>query len=362
MQANILTTFNSLYKKYERQIPPISFLVGVGIDIATLNRIDSKITLWTQAAYLTVAGIVLLWEGYRWIKVQSGRGGPLWDHHVFVLHFIFGSLFSAFSIFYAKSGSLWTSAAFLALISGLLVANEFRTFRSGGIPLRFALFSLCMASYLNYVIPIFRGKIGLVPFLEALGVSFAVTLFLALVLLSMGGPRLKVAKVSVIPSVGAHALLAVLYLFEAIPPVPLSIKHIGVYQDIRKVDGKYELSYFRPAWKFWQSGAQTLLARKGDKLVVFVRIFSPANFADDLRFRWAYYNQDRGWQNLDVVPMKASGGSALGFRGYSIKENFVAGDWRVAVETSDSREVGRIYFSVENDESMDERTMTLQYF
>jgi hypothetical protein len=350
-------------KKYERQIPIASFLFGVAIDLTTLDRIDSTITLWTHCVFLIVATILMFWEGLRWIKNRSHREGSfLWVNHVSVLHFIFGNLLSAFSIFYAKSSSMWTSAAFVLLVSGLLIANEFRAFRKRGIVLRFGIYSLCLASYLNYVIPIFRGRIGLWPFLEALAISLLIVSILGMILIFIDGHFRKVAKIVIYPAMVVHGMLAALYVMEAIPPVPLSIKQIGIYNDIRKIDGKYELSYSREFWRFWESGAQTFMARKGDKLVVFVRIFSPPNFVDNISIHWAYYDPRRGWQNSDVVPMKAIGGRDLGFRGFSVKENFFSGDWRVSVETSDSREIGRIYFTVADDTNTADRTITVERY
>jgi hypothetical protein len=303
----------------------------------------------------------MFWESLRLIKNQVGRGF-LWENRVSILHFIFGNLLSAFSIFYAKSSSMWTSAVFVLLVAGLLVANEFHSFRKRGLAVRFGIFSLCLASYLNYVIPIYRGRIGLWPFMEALMASLLILCLFAWGLIILGGQIQKVTRIAIYPAVAVHCLLAALYVLEAIPPVPLSIKQIGIYHDIKKVDGKYELSYSRDFWRFWESGAQTFRARKGDKVVVFARIFSPPNFVDDIILHWAYYDPRKGWKNSDSVPMKAVGGRTLGYRGYSIKTNFFPSDWRVSVETSDNREIGRIYFTVAEDTSTDEREMRIEAY
>ena len=47
-------------------------------------------------------------------------------------------------------------------------------------------------------------------------------------------------------------------------------------------------------------------------------------------------------------PSISSAGAQQGFRGYGFKSNYQPGDWKVEVETTDGREIGRIYFVVEN--------------
>jgi hypothetical protein len=59
-----------------------------------------------------------------------------------------------------------------------------------------------------------------------------------------------------------------------------------------------------------------------------------------------------GWQTTDKIPLRVTGGRVGGYRGHASKGNYTAGDWRVAVETTDGREIGRIPFTiVQSDES-----------
>jgi hypothetical protein len=51
------------------------------------------------------------------------------------------------------------------------------------------------------------------------------------------------------------------------------------------------------------------------------------------------------------------GGREEGYRGVTKKNNFAPGDWRVQIETRDGREVGRITFTIELDESTSEREL-----
>jgi len=57
---------------------------------------------------------------------------------------------------------------------------------------------------------------------------------------------------------------------------------------------------------------------------------------------------ERGWTLQDTIPIKIVGGRELGFRGYGFKTRYDPGKWKVHVETTDGREIGRIYFTLEN--------------
>ena len=54
-----------------------------------------------------------------------------------------------------------------------------------------------------------------------------------------------------------------------------------------------------------------------------------------------------GWALQDTIPIKIVGGREQGFRGYGVKSKYPPGDWKVQVETTDGREIGRVYFDVE---------------
>jgi len=130
--------------------------------------------------------------------------------------------------------------------------------------------------------------------------------------------------------------------------VPLSVQNMGVYHNIEKRNGSYILSYEKPWWKFWQNGDQNFLAEKGDAIFFFAEIFSPARFDDSVVLHWIFESPKEGWKTTDRIPMRISGGREGGYRGFSMKENYTAGYWQIRVETTDGREIGRLYFSVEN--------------
>jgi hypothetical protein len=112
---------------------------------------------------------------------------------------------------------------------------------------------------------------------------------------------------------------------------------------------------------FWQNGDQSFRARPEDKVICFARIFSPTRFKDQLQVRWMYRDR-RGWNTADVIPIEIVGGREEGFRGYTTKSNHFPGDWRVQIETTDARELGRIYFRIEKDETTSEREIKIDVY
>jgi hypothetical protein len=139
----------------------------------------------------------------------------------------------------------------------------------------------------------------------------------------------------------------VLYYFRVIPPVPLSIPFIGVYHAVERTEQGYRLSHERPPWRFWHNGDQEFVARPDDKVYVFFRVFSPTRFSDQVLMRWYWKDEARGWTLQDSIPIKIVGGREQGFRGYGFKTNYQPGAWKVQIETTDSREIGRVYFDLQ---------------
>jgi len=73
---------------------------------------------------------------------------------------------------------------------------------------------------------------------------------------------------------------------------------------------------------------------------VFFRIFSPTRFPTRLQVRWYWKDDARGWVLQDTIPIKIVGGRAEGFRATASSRITRTCEWKVQVETTDSREIG----------------------
>ncbi|MES2964506.1 MAG: DUF2914 domain-containing protein [Bdellovibrionota bacterium] len=335
--------FKQTLHKYKKWEPAVFFVAGFTFDAFLLHRIDDPLMLAHQAVYLTIAAFLIAWDHF----FEAGRATipakltKIWSYREGFLHFILGTLLNVYTIFYFKSGTILNSVVFLALLGGLLFLNEVRPTKIPKHALRNALFGLCLISYMNIIVPIVVGAIGVIVFSVAIAAASLIHVGYTGLLKSRLDSQTIWREIR-LPFVGIAVLYSSLYFLKILPPVPLSMKHIGIYHEITKAEGTYRLGYTRPLWRFWESGDQTFEARPGDKIHCFVQVFSPTNFREQLFVRWQYKDERTGWTNSDAIPLSVVGGRAEGFRGFTVKENYQPGDWRVRVETSDGREVGRI--------------------
>lgn len=341
-----------LMHKYKAYMPAAFFLGGFLFDIITLARIDESFQLLQQFTYLVVTGALLITDKIHTLNqnLEQTRFSKIWSFRYEAIHFLLGSLLSAYAIFYFKSASLWNSFIFIGFLSLLLILNELTHFKKLGAIIRFSLFALCSCSYFVYLVPIMWQHIGLFTFIFSLIISaiFYVTLmyFLSRNRDIMNNELLVQVT---LPGMAIHVLFFLFYIFSFLPPVPLSIEKIGIYQGIEKVNDTYHLFYDRPWWRFWEKGAQTFEAHPNEKIFCFVSVFAPNFFREKVAMEW-WYKLPSGWKKTDSVPMQIVGGRDQGFRGYSVKQNYDEGEWQVKVVTSDQREIGRIYFTVDKKE------------
>src|SRR4051812_22886073 len=229
----------------------------------------------------------------------------------------------------------------------ILVANESQRFKALGLPFKFLLLGLCILSFAALVVPVFVGSIGLSVFLVSMAVGCVPMAAVASWLRRRSPELAQRARRQVLLPLGVVLLVFLtFYLFRLIPPVPLSIPFMGVYHAVEKNQDGYVLSHERAWWRFWHDGDQYFRAQPADRIVVFFRVFSPTRFSDQVLMRW-YHREARGWSLQDSIPINIVGGREEGFRGYAVKTNYQPGAWKVQVETTDEREIGRIYFDVE---------------
>jgi hypothetical protein len=216
-----------------------------------------------------------------------------------------------------------------------------------GLSFKFTLLSVCLLSFFSCVTPIAAGYVG--PWV------FFLSMFIGcLPQVSIGWwlqtyrPRLfERAKTEILlPMACVLTGYSALYLLKLTPPVPLSIPFIGVYHGVEKTDAGYHLLHERPWWKVWQNGDQDFVAQPPDRVYVAFRIFSPTRFSDQVVMHWFWKDNRRGWVHQDAVTIQIVGGRHEGFRGYGVKTNYQPGRWKVQVETTDGREIGRVYFDL----------------
>jgi len=337
------------YSEREGLYNSLFFIGGVIFDIFTLGEIDSLSSVLQQLGYILAIGVLLYFDlihRYAPLNVNK-RLKTVWLYREPILHFMLGALLSVYSIFFIKSASLFSSFGFIAFMLILLIGNELKVVQKQKISLKISMYFICIFSFFSMIFPVALGHVGKIPFtLSILSTLLCIWAFYRLIYKKIEN-KSSLRKALLLPSTSILLVFLVFYYLGWIPPVPLSVKEIGIYHNIEKTtEGDYRLYYERPDWKFWLSGDQNFKAYSGDKIFIFTRVFSPARFDDTLYLNWQLFSNKRGWVSTDKIPMRVYGGRKSGYRGYSFKENFSEGDWRVLVETNDGREVGRLGFKV----------------
>ncbi|RMG17263.1 MAG: DUF2914 domain-containing protein [Deltaproteobacteria bacterium] len=349
--AAVTGRVQTLREAHPRLEIALFFTAGFLFDVFTLGRIDDAMTLAMQGAYLFLLAALLLVE--QWAELAQPKLPrllePLWPFREDAIHFLLGSLLSAYSLFYLRSASHLSTVLFMAVVFALLIGNELPEVRRLGPVVRLALFSFCLTSFLAYLLPVLAGRLSRWWFFLSAGLALAVSLGGAQLLSRWSGERRLGWKRAALPGAAVQAGLVALFVLDAVPPVPLSVRHLGVYHHVERAGDHYVLRHEKPAWRFFEEGDQHFYARPGDRVWIFARIFAPAEFQDSIYMVWEYDHPKTGWTRTDRIRMKITGGREAGYRAFAYKEHWREGEWRVSIETSDGRTLGRIGVHIERD-------------
>ena len=362
MPALFSTSLPARLQQARRALPAVAFFGGFLWDAITIGRKVGTADLWMLAGYLAAAAGILWFLGRREALAASlaplepaAAAKPWWRESgpYLLLQFCFGGLFSALFIFYFKSSSHFLAIFWALGLGVLLVANEFLDDRYRRFTLTWALFGLCAMLLLNFVVPHVVGSISAFWFffstLAGAGLAHGLRLK------TPGRPgRIK-------PMWGIAAGLALAYLVDAIPPVPLVTRDIAVGHALIKSEGEYRLQHEEaPWWKFWRSTESEIHLFPGERLFCVAAIFAPSGLNTRLYHHWRYHDEKTGWQTRSRIGFNLSGGRQGGYRGMTFKQNLQPGEWRVAVETEDGRTVATHDFTIAEEARAPDAPMRMQ--
>jgi hypothetical protein len=250
----------------------------------------------------------------------------------------------------------------MALLLAVLFLNELPRFRARGPVVRVALLSFVVTSYAAYLFPLMAGRLGWWLFLPAVLLGAGATVGLWKLYRRFTADPNWTFRRAVLPGLVVQGALVALYGARLMPPVPLSLKSIGIYHSVERATEEkgYRVRYIQATpWKFWVDDAAEFPMREGDKAWAFVAIFAPRGFRDEIRAQWSFDDPKRGWTNLGGPISLSLGTGAVnreqGFRTFANTTLRYAGTHRVVLYSSDGREIGRRTFEVVKDPSTEER-------
>jgi len=349
-------------------LPVAFFLGGVTFDSITLTRIDRLRDNLIMLLYLSLLGALIVLttradlgrippdapadpgnvKSLVNVKSLIARAQPHYPH---AIQFLLGGLFSAYTVFYSQSASLTTTAVFFTLLIVLLVGNEFLRDRltNANVRLLVSLYALVVFSFFTFFLPVLIGAMNTVVFLIGAGLSAAVTIKVVRLIYQQQEPvssRQNVVWTS-LPAIVLILVLVGFYFLKWIPPVPLSLKFAGMYHKVAKVDDEFQLEFEKAAWyQFWKRSDDPFHGEGPS--YCFTAVFAPVTLHTTIFHRWQYQaHTGRDFATTDRIPITIAGGREKGYRGYTVKQRVVPGDWRVDVETAEGSVIGRVSFRVE---------------
>lgn len=337
------------YARYERFLIPGALLFGIIADTITFRFINLSLAFSILFAHILLSLLAItfihahdtLWAGYEQKVLRYTRlFAPL------LLQFSFGALLSGFLIFYGFAGSFSVSWPFLLLIIFLMVSNDLLKKYYLLFTVHLSVFFFALLSYAILVIPTILKQMGTGVFLLSSLLS-SLLMFAYLFALSSFIPNIKTGRRTLILSfLSIIGIMNLFYFANIIPPIPLSLREIGVYHSISRDSG---------------SGAYRLLAEelsltdrlrfyppihKVGEVTIFTSVFAPANLKTTIIHHWQYYNaSEERWTSVSRISYPMTGGRINGYRGYT-RRNVFPGLWRVDIENPRGQVMGRIRFHV----------------
>ncbi len=368
---------NLLGKPYT---PFLSFCAGVTYDTFTLTRIDRLFDNLFLLLYVTLLGTLIILTG----RAQLGQlptppeQTSSWTclailqktrpYHIPALHFLFGSLFSAYAIVYSKSASFNSSAIFLGVIVIVLVLNEFFHSRLSGLTVQTTLYALVTFSFFTFFLPVLTGYMNTLVFL--IGVSLSMAVIIRVVTLTYRGvstPSRWKAMFTSLPAIGLITVLTGFYFLNWIPPVPLSLKFAGIYHHVEKTNGSYRLTFEKGSWYEWMKDSDDVIRGEGPAYC-FISVFAPISLETTIYHHWKYRpfsksetDSERPFHTTDRIPINMSGGREAGYRSYTVKQHVKPGEWNVTIETEDERVIGQVTFLAQENDVPFQKLETIVY-
>jgi hypothetical protein len=340
-----------IYSTIKKHGSSLAFIAGFIWDNVMLDRIDHGFARLMLTTYLILAALIILILNSH--EARRSRGKEAARYAVWlplILQFCFGSLFSAYIIFYTHSASLAVSWPFIVFLVFLVISNEIFHKRYLSPAFQLPIFFIVLFSYSIFSLPIILGRMGSDVFIMSGLFSLAVIYILALTSRILAPEVFAKGRMLLWTSIiSIYVIFNLAYFSNIIPPVPLSLKEIGVFHSVSKSGSdSYLVSYEPGPWHPILKDTSKVFNRFGSEGVyVFSSVFAPTNLTVPIFYSWAYFDEaDKVWVTTDRLEFKVSGGREEGYRGYYVKKGVFPGLWRVDIETARKETVGRLKFKI----------------
>lgn len=334
----------------EKKLSFLAFIAGFAWDGIFLTRVTVNEASIVLGIYLGFIAFGIVAFNAVESKISAGkllRRSVAWIPYV--IQFMYGTLFNASLIFFTQSAELSASWPFLLFIAVIVLGNEIFHRRRDRLTFQMIMFFVAEFLYFALIVPIIVGKMGSGIFISSGLISIVIIMIVSLAVSRFARARFVEGKViRGLIIIFIYVGINVLYFENIIPPIPLSLKNVGVYHSVLKSGNDYKVTYEpMPSYVFWRKENSIFHAPAGSDAYVLSSIFAPTSISTQVYHEWWYFDINTNqWLLVSKIPFKISGGRDGGFRGYSKKEHIYIGDWRVDLTTDQNQRVGRLYFTV----------------
>ncbi len=329
----------------------LSFLLGFVTDFLLLNRVDDRLDNLVLLFHVTLAtsSILLFYVGV------AERGGEWWSaklRHLMpvFMQYSFGGILSGMLIFYGRSGDFFASAPFFVLIISVIAVNELVKKQSNRLIYNLAVYFVGLFSYCVLVVPVVIGDMGDIIFIGS-GILALLILILVVKILSVIIPNfIALQKRTLVFVVGVlYVLFNGFYFFNIIPPIPLSLTELSIYQSVEKIGSNYHIIKEETSWfKRLSLAPITFHPQAGQGASCFARVYAPTKITANITQRWEYLDSDGNWNEHYKQAYRITGENKNGYRGYTKITSIHNGKWRCSVENARGQVLGRKTFIVDD--------------
>jgi hypothetical protein len=342
-------------QRNERHLGAVLFVFGFVTDLFTFVFLPVSFVNLAFLGYLGLAAVCTLGSH---VFSNDRQHSAVWRRTLSVIfplgaQYAIGSLLSGCLIFYTKSSTLIVSWPFLVLLALVFIGNEyFRTYYKF-LAFQLVLFFFAIYAYAIFSLPLFLHRLGIWIFVGSTAVSIVAFIMFMMLLRRLNGAAVHRSLRYVVPSTTLIVLIvSISYVSGLIPPIPLTMPHAGIYQDLRRENGDYILAS-QGTREWWDLRPQKVRHLPGTPLYAFTSISAPIQFGTSVVHVWEWYDESTGkWSVQNRISFPISGGRDGGYRGYSVMDDPQAGRWRLTIETGSRQVIGRLYFMVETVDEM----------
>jgi len=340
----------NFYGRFERPISSLSLIGGFVFDALTLRRVDTLYENIWILGHLIIVGVVIVLIHLK-ENEEGGEKNPQKAHfwYVNIMQFFFGGILSTYLVFYFRSGDIFVTWPFIALLTLAFIANESLKRHYIRLSFQISLFFLSIYSFAIFLVPVVIHQIGAYIFLLSGFISLFFIIIFLKILFHFIKDKLKESKKLIVSLIsGIFILVNFLYFTNLIPPIPLSLKDGGVYHSVqRNNEGNYVVTVEDAGWREYFKLYPDFMEKEGAPVYAFSAIFSPKNLNLNIIHEWQRWDIAEGeWKTESNIKLPVIGGREGGFRTYSRRSNLAPGKWRVNIKNEHNQLIGRLRFNI----------------